>query len=91
MEINKDNLEKSLGEGKKTPAAQPQANENQAPQGQAPQMPKEMEIGFLQGALNTLANERIELIKMIQNVEKIMGMHIQRLEQLGVKVQTNQE
>ena len=79
MEINKDNLENALGNGNTPPTEQ----------NQAPQMSKEMEIGFLQGALSTLAAERMELIKMIQNVEKIMGMHISRLEQLGVKVQTN--
>jgi len=76
MELNKDNLENSLGETEK-----PQEPEK-------PQMPKEMEIGFHQGALNTLVAERSELIEMIKKVEKIIGMHIQRLEQLGVKVQT---
>jgi len=40
--------------------------------------------------LNTLAAERAELITMIQKVEKIMGMHIQGLEALGIKVQTKQ-
>jgi argininosuccinate synthase len=76
MELNKDNLENSLGETEK-----PREPEK-------PQMPKEMEIGFHQGALNTLVAERAELIEMIKKVEKIISMHIQRLEQLGVKVQT---
>ncbi len=80
MDLNKDNLENALG-GK---ANQP------ATQSEAPKMPKEMEIGFHQGALNTLAAERAELITMIQKVEKIMGMHIQGLEALGIKVQTKQ-
>ena len=53
----------------------------------APAMPKETEIGFHQGALNTLVNERNELIKMIQNIERIMQAHIKRLEELGVKIQ----
>jgi argininosuccinate synthase len=73
MEINKENLEKSLDKE------------------EAPKMPKEMEIGFHQGALNTLAAERMELFKIIQNVEKIMGMHISRLEELGVKIQTKEK
>ncbi|MDA3837230.1 MAG: hypothetical protein PF542_06440 [Nanoarchaeota archaeon] len=77
MDINNENLESALNN-----SAQP--NETQ----QAPPMSAEMEIGFHQGALNTLASERAELNTMIQNVEKIMGMHIQRLEQMGVKVQT---
>ena len=77
MDINKDNLEKSLSSDSKE-------------QPKAPQMPKEMEIGFHQGALNTLVAERNELIQMVQKVEKIIGMHIQRLEELGVKVQKKQ-
>lgn len=51
-----------------------------------PQMPKEEEIGFHKGSLNTLAAERNELVKMIQNVEMIMQMHLKRLEELGVKI-----
>lgn len=83
MDLNKDNLENALG-GEAAQPAQP------AQQPEAPKMPKEMEIGFHQGALNTLAAERAELIVMIQKVEKIMGMHIQGLEALGVKVQTKE-
>ncbi len=79
MEVDNTNLENALGSGKIPEKPQ------------APEMPKEMEIGFHQGALNTLASERIELIKMIQNVEKIMSMHIQRLEALGVKVQKSED
>ncbi len=44
------------------------------------------EIGFHKGALNTLAAERNELVKMIQNVEAIMQAHLKRLEELGVKI-----
>jgi len=54
---------------------------------EAPAMPKETEIGFHQGALNTLVNERAELFKMIQNIEAIMQAHLKRLGELGVKVQ----
>ncbi len=74
MEINKDNLEKALS-SKKTDGAE------------VAKMSKESEIGFHEGALNTLAAERIELIRVIQNVEKIMQMHISRLHELGVKFQ----
>lgn len=48
------------------------------------------EISFYKGALNTLVGERNELFKMIQNVEAIMQAHIKRLEELGVKIQANQ-
>ena len=68
--INKDELEKALDKGSETKQ----------------QMPKEMEIGFHQGAITTLLNERNELIKMIQNIEGIMQAHFKRLEELGVKV-----
>ena len=75
MEIDKENLEKALS-GKKAPK-----------KAQGQEMPKETEIGFHQGALNTLVNERNELFKMIQNIEAIMQAHLKRLEELGVKIE----
>lgn len=60
-------------------------------QGQGQQMPKDVEVGYHKGSLNTLASERAELWKMIQNVEAIMSLHIKRLEELGVKVQVKKE
>jgi len=74
--INKESLEKALDK-----------KEEQ----KAPQMSKEMEIGFHQGALNTLVNERNELFKIIQNAEAVMQAHIKRLEELGVKIQTGKK
>jgi len=68
--INTDNLEEALD--KKEPVQ--------------PQISKEEEIGFHKGALNTLANERNELFKMMQNVEGIMQAHLKRLEELGIKI-----
>lgn len=56
-----------------------------------PKMSKEIEIGFHQGALNTLVNERNELFKMIQNVESVMQAHMKRLEELGVKINTGKK
>lgn len=53
------------------------------------QMNKETEIGFHEGAINTLISERDELFKMIQNVEKIMNLHISRLKELGVEIKFN--
>ncbi len=83
-EINKENLEKAVTnkESKK------QSSEKNNQQGK--QMSKEMEIGFHQGAINTLVNERNELLKMAQMTERIMQGHIKRLEELGIKVQTQQ-
>ena len=74
--INNKDLEKALTSGKTEKPAEPQANE----------MPKDVEIGFHQGALNTLINERNELVKMIQQVEAVMQAHLKRLEEMGVKV-----
>ncbi len=77
--INNTNLENALsGQGS-----------NNEPQ--APQMSKEMEIGFHQGALNTLVNERNELVKMAQVTEQIMQARIKRLEELGVKMNSGQK
>jgi len=52
------------------------------------ELPREIEVGFHQGSLNTLINERRELVKLIQQLERVMQAHIKRLEELGVKVQT---
>ena len=58
---------------------------------ETPKPSKETEIGFHQGVLNTLVNEKNELIKMIQNIESIMQAHFKRLEELGVKIQKKKE
>lgn len=50
-------------------------------------MPKEEQIGFHKGSLNTLVSERNELVKIIANVEAIMKAHIDALKNLGVKMQ----
>lgn len=73
-EIKKDKLEKALEDTDKTE--------------KKVEMPKEIEIGFHQGSLNTLINERNELIRMIQKIESVMQAHIKRLQELGVKIQT---
>ena len=52
------------------------------------ELPRDIEVGFHQGSLNTLINERNELVKLIQHVQRVMEAHIKRLEELGVKVQT---
>ena len=52
------------------------------------ELPREIEVGFHQGSLNTLINERRELVKLNQQLERVMQADIKRLEELGVKVQT---
>lgn len=73
--IDSKDLEKALS-----------SREKEIPEDKKPQMPKEMEIGFHQGALNTLINERNELVRMIQQTEGVMQAHLKRLEELGVKI-----
>lgn len=75
-EIKKDSLEEALGKKEEK---------------QLPEVSKEMEIGFHQGALNTLVNERNELIKIIHQTESVMHAHIKRLEELGVKIRTSEK
>ena len=79
-EVNKDNLEKALG-----------SDSGKNVENKVPKMPKEVEIGFHQGAITTLVNERNELLKMAGNVEAIVQAHIKRLEELGVKIQQKKE
>jgi len=52
----------------------------------SPGMSKEEEIGYHKGSVNTLANERNELLKMVQVVEALVQAHLKRLEELGVKI-----
>ncbi|MEK6871898.1 MAG: hypothetical protein AABX16_03265 [Nanoarchaeota archaeon] len=73
--FDKDNLEKALSKTKEENISQPEQR-----------LSKEEEIGFHKGAINTLAAERNELIKIITNVEGIMHAHLKRLEELGVKI-----
>lgn len=56
-----------------------------------PEISRDVEIGFHQGALNTLINERNELIRIIQQVEVVMQAHMKRLEELGVKIKTSKD
>lgn len=46
---------------------------------------KEQEIAYHQGALQALASEYNELVRMIKTVEAIMKAHIEKMQQLGVK------
>jgi len=93
MEINKDDLEKALS----NVSVEDNCCGNRAKDkeccggnhdcGDDCKCDKNEEIGFHKGALNTLAAERNELIKIIQNVEMIMQAHLKKLEELGVKVE----
>tara|TARA_Y100000310_G_scaffold345193_1_gene462551 strand:- start:3372 stop:3632 length:261 start_codon:yes stop_codon:yes gene_type:complete len=79
IELSKEGLEKALGSDN----ADSETKTDEA-KIDLPEISKEEEIGVHKGSLNTLAAERIELAKMIGNVEAIMQAHLKRLEELGV-------
>jgi len=80
MKINKEDLEKALNK------VRDGSEEEKHNCGDDCKCDTNEEIGFHKGALNTLAAERNELFKMLQNVEAIMQVHLKRLEELGVKI-----
>jgi DNA polymerase I-like protein with 3'-5' exonuclease and polymerase domains len=80
MTDKKDKLEKALSD----------KDEKKGEKGMSG-MSEEMEIGFHQGSLNSLLNERNGLIKIVQQIENVIQAHIKRLEELGVKVRTSSE
>ena len=53
---------------------------------EAQKMTREEEIGYHKGAINTLSNERNELIRIVGVVESLMQAHLKRLQELGVKI-----
>jgi len=93
IKIDKDNLEKALSNvGKDNEEKDKKKKKCCKENGEDCECKSESEIsgqeeiGFHKGALNTLAAERNELVKMIQNVEAIMQAHLKRLEELGIKI-----
>jgi len=87
LNLDKDSLEKALSSADSDNQAAPIESSKVTTSEAQPQIPKEEEIGFHKGALNTLVAERNELIKMIGNIEAIMQAHLKRLQELGVKIE----
>ena len=56
-----------------------------------PQMTREQEIAFHQGALTTLGNEHAELFRILKQTEMVISAHLKRLEELGVKIQRKEK
>jgi hypothetical protein len=52
-----------------------------------PPMSKDETIGFHKGSIQTLVNERNELIKIIQITESLIKAHVEELKKLGVNLQ----
>ena len=51
-----------------------------------PEMPKEEITGFHKGSIQTLINERNELVKIIQITEALIKAHVEELKKLGVEI-----
>lgn len=47
---------------------------------------KEEQIGYHKGAINTLVNERNELLKIANLTENLIKAHLEELKKLGVKL-----
>ena len=51
-----------------------------------PEMSKDEMVGFHKGAIQTLINERNELVKIIQITEALIKAHVDELKKLGVEI-----
>lgn len=83
LKLNKNSLENAFSDKSKKKISK---KSDQTDNNKSSFIDKNEEIGFHKGSLNTLAAERGELIKMVQNVEAILQAHLKRLEELGVKI-----
>ncbi len=50
------------------------------------EMSKEEQIGFHKGAIQTLVNERNELVRIAKVAESLIAAHIEELKKLGVNI-----
>jgi len=50
------------------------------------EMSKDEQIGFHKGSIQTLVNERNEMIKIVQVTESLIKAHIEELKKLGVEI-----
>lgn len=44
------------------------------------------QIGFHKGAITTLANEKKELLRLMQIVDSLIHMHVKSLKNLGIDI-----
>lgn len=49
-------------------------------------MSKEEQIGFHKGSIQTLVNERNELVRIIQVTESLIKAHLEELKKLGIDI-----
>jgi hypothetical protein len=65
------------------------SKEDKKPEGK--KLSKSEELAYHQGALQALAAEHNELVRMIKTVEAIIKAHMERMQQLGVKFHEKKE
>ena len=53
----------------------------------AEEMSKDEQIGYHKGAIQTLVNERNELVKIVQITESLVKAHLEELKKLGVDLE----
>lgn len=51
-----------------------------------PEMSKDEVIGFHKGSIQTLINERNELVKIIQITEALIKAHVEELKKSGIEI-----
>ncbi len=51
-------------------------------------MSREEQTGFHKGAIQTLINERNELIRIAQIAESLIKAHVEELKKLGIKLES---
>ena len=54
---------------------------------EANKMLQEEQIGFHKGAIQTLVNERNELVRIIQVTESLLKAHLDELKKLGINLE----
>jgi len=54
---------------------------------ETPQMSKDEQIGYHKGAIQTLVNERNELVRIANVTESLINAHLEELRKLGVNIQ----
>ena len=50
------------------------------------EMSKEEQIGYHKGSIQTLVNERNELVRIAKVAESLIGAHLEELKKLGVNI-----
>ena len=61
-------------------------NEKMTKDDKKTEMSDEERVGFHKGSIQTLVNERNEMIKIVQVTESLIKAHIEELKKLGIEI-----